>query len=242
MKAIYWVITVVVVSVGVFIYLVLGDSQQTVPKIKLSYFTDETEIATSVTKILSQDLQKAHFFWMGIEPEKTEQFAVIVSLKQQLEKTKNFKHIILDEELKFSKEWQDLLHVTEVVKLKESLNSTGEMLSAHEKKGQDYIFITANIYSTPLIKENQLNQIKKQYHIQPTTFSLAYFPVDAPDEKNMLFPCSAEDHSGASAWSCLVSNRSRFSRRKIDFKNTKNWLGLMDLIGENDYMILLKKK
>ena len=57
----------------------------------------------------------------------------------------------------------------------------------------------------------------------------------------MLFPCVTEDHAGTALWGCTVVNKARFTRRKIDTKNTKPWIGLMDLTGENDYMLLLKK-
>ncbi|MBC7741013.1 MAG: hypothetical protein H7061_02370 [Bdellovibrionaceae bacterium] len=242
MKAIYWVIAVAVVSVTVFIYLVLGDSQKTVPKIKVSYFTNETEIASSITKILSQELVKTSHFWVGIEPEKLEQLNVVVSLKQELAKLKPLQRVIVDEELKLPKNWLEQLQATDSINFKENIQSTGELLKSLEEKNSGYFFVTANIYSNPFIKENPLNKIKKEYQIHPTTFSMAYFPIAADDEKNMLFPCNAEDHSGTSAWACMVSNKARFSRRKIDLKNEKPWISLMDLIGEKDYMILLKKR
>ncbi|MBC7420840.1 MAG: hypothetical protein H7328_08930 [Bdellovibrio sp.] len=242
MKTIYWVIGVVVVSVSTFIYLMLGDAQKTVPKIKLSYFATEAEIAESVTKILSQILQQRSTFWIGIEPDKTEQLEVVLQLKQQLEKTKPFDKVIVDEELALSKEWLEKFKVTDSVAVKNNLPATGEQLANLEKTGQSYLVITASIYSAPTIIGNQLHQLKEKYLIQPTTFSLAFFPTSSEEEKYMLFPCRTEDHSGTASWGCEVANKSRFTRRKVDQANTKPWIGLMDLIGEKDYMILLKKK
>ena len=242
MKTIYWVIAVVVVSVSGFIFLLLGDAQKTVPKIKLSYFGTEAEIADSVTKILSQALQKKSFFWIGIEPDKSEQLEFVLQLKKSLEKNKPFSKVIIDQELKLPLEWLQKFNATDSVAIKSNLTSTGEMLSFLEKNNESYVVITASIYSTPAIVGNQIYQLKEKFQIKPTTFSLAFFPTTTDEEKLMLFPCQTEDHSGTSAWGCEVANKSRFTRRKVDFKNTKPWVGLMDLVGEQDYMILLKKK
>lgn len=242
MKTIYWVISVAVVSIGVFVYVLMADTQKTLPKIKLSYFKDEAEIADSVTKRLSQDLQAKSNFWVGIEPEKKEQLEFVVQLKQHLEKTKEFKRIILDEEINLPKEWQDKLKITDTVAIKANLDGTGDTLAKLEQSGQAYLVITAAIYSTPLIVGNQIHQMKEKFKIKPTTFSLAFFPVTVDEEKEMLFPCRTEDHSGTATWGCAVANKARFTRRKVDFKNEKPWIALMDLVGENDYMILLKKK
>ncbi len=243
MKTIYWVIAVVAVSLSVFIYVMLGDAQKTVPKIKLSYFATEGEIAESITKILSQTLQQRSGFWIGIEPEKTEQIEVALQLKQQLEKTKTFTKVIVDQELNLSKEWLEKFKATDVIAVKNNMDAVGEVLNGLEANAQPYILITAAIYSTPLIVANQIHKLKTKYPaIKPTTFSLAYLPTTPEDEKFMLFQCNTEDHSGTAAWGCAVVNKARFTRRKIKKDNIKDWIGLMDLIGEQDYMVLLKKK
>lgn len=241
MKTMYWVIGVVVVGIAFFVYLLLGDTQKTVPKITLSYFVDEQEIADSVTKRLSQEILQQSFFWIGVEPEKNEQLTVVQKILEKLASEKKFQTIIADQELNLSKEWIEKLHVTEVVMIKENSKIVGELLADLEKKNQPYLLITAAIYSNSLLMKNQIHQMKELYHIMPMTFSFAYFATSAEDEKNMLFPCVTEDHAGTALWGCTVVNKARFTRRKIDTKNTKPWIGLMDLTGEKDYMLLLKK-
>ncbi len=242
MKTIYWVIGVAVISIGVFIFLILGDAQKSVPKIKVSYFSNETEIAEAVTKILSQVIEKNSFYWVGVEPEKLEQLEVVYQLQNQLSKVKPFNRVIVDTELRLPKEWLEKFKATDAVSIKETVNATGELLQTLEKNGERYFLITAAIYSTPKIQQNQINQMKSKYLIKPITFSLAYFATTTEEERNMIFGCRTEDHSGASEWGCAVLNKSRFSRRKVNQANEKSWVGLMDLIGEKDYMILLKKK
>lgn len=242
MKTIYWVIGVVAVSVSVFIYLLLGDAQKTVPKIKVSYFDNETEIAEAVTQILSQVLSTRSTFWIGVEPGHNEQLEVALQLKQRLQKAKPFTKVIVDEELSLSKDWLEKFEATDSVAIKNNLSSTGTMLAELEKSNQPYVIITANIYATPSIMGNSIHKMKEKFSIKPTTFSLAFFPTVAAEEKDMVFPCRTEDNAGTAGWGCIVANKARFTRRKIDPQNQKSWVGLMDLIGEQDYMILLKKR
>jgi hypothetical protein len=242
MKAIYWVIGVSACGLGIFIYLFLGDTQKSLPKIKLSYFVDENEIAESVDKILAQEISKQDFYWIGIEPDKLEQLEVVLKLKQQLEKNKPFRTVIVDQELGLKKEWLEKLKAVEVTSVKENMTALTELLGQLEKNKERYLLITASIYSTPLILKNQIHQMKTAKSIFPMTFSLAYFPIKAEYESRMLFSCNTEDHAGTSDWGCVVANKSRFIRRRIDEKNVKPWIGVMDLIGEKDYMLLLFKK
>lgn len=242
MKAIYYVIAVTAVAIGVFIYLMLGDTQRSVPKIKLSYFADEKSIVQSITESLNPELALMNYFWVGIEPGKAEQIEVALQLKQDLEQKAAFSTVIVDQELGLAKEWLEKFGAVEVVLLKENLKDVANLLGDLESRQQRYFLLTASIYSTALIQKNQIHQAKQIKPIQPMTFSFAYFPIHAEDEKNMLFPCRTEDHSGTSEWGCAVANKSRFMRRRINKKNEKPWIGAMDLIGDKDYMVLLYKK
>lgn len=242
MKAIYWVIGVSIAGLILFGYVLIGDTQKSVPKIQLSYFVDEKEIAESIERRLSQEISRSQSFWIGVEPEKNEQLEVAYQLEKVLQKTKNFKTVIIDAELNLSKEWIEKFQTVETISVKDSISTLAGLLSDLEKQKLSYLLITASIYSTPLIKLNQLHQIKNLKPIQPMTFSFAYFPTNADNESNMTFACSTEDHSGTAEWGCMVANKARFIRRRINADNSKPWIGAMDLIGETDYMILLFRK
>jgi hypothetical protein len=242
MKAIYYVIGVSLAAIGIFIYLLLGDTQKSVPKIKLSYFASEKEIAESIQKRLDQEIAQINAFWVGIEPGKAEQLEVALQLKAELEKKQRFVTVIVDQELDLSKEWLEKFKTIEVIALKEHVKELGQLLGDLEKAKQRYFLLTASIYSTATIKQNQIHQIRTAAGISPMTFSFGYFPVTADLENNMAFPCRTEDHAGTADWGCVVANKARFIRRKIEEKNEKPWIGAMDLIGEKDYMVLLYKK
>lgn len=242
MKAIYYVISVSLAAIAVFIYLLLGDTQKSVPKITLSYFVDEKEIAESIVKRLDQEIAKANAFWVGIEPGKIEQLEVAFQLKAEIEKKQGFVTVIADQELGLSKDWLEKFKTVEVVGLKENVKELAQLLGDLEKKNQRYFLLTASLYSTAAIKKNQIHQIKEIQPIHPMTFSFAFFPIKSEFEKQMLFSCFAEDSSGTADWGCMVANKARFMRRRVNEKNPKPWIGAMDLIGEYDYMVLLYKK
>ncbi len=74
------------------------------------------------------------------------------------------------------------------------------------------------------------------------TFSIGYFAASPQEESKLLFSCDTEDHSGIKDWGCFVANKARSTRRRLDANNPKQWIGVMDLTGERDYALLLKKK
>jgi hypothetical protein len=237
-----WVIGVISVSMVVFVYLFVSDAPKTLPKIKLSYFVDEQEIATSVGKRLAQEIAQTQNYWIGIEPYKNEQIEVALQLKAELEKKTPFQKIIIDQELAFSEELLKKFSPTDVIFVKENVDQLGDILAKLENEKTSYLLITASIYSNSLLIQNPIHKIKEKHGIKPMTFSMAYMPTRPEDEGKMLFTCDTEDRSGAKDWACLVVSKSRFVRRKIKTDKDKLWTGLMDLSGERDYIILLNKK
>ena len=143
---------------------------------------------------------------------------------------------------KLSEEFLKSIQATQKVLLKENLDSVGSVLKMLEEKNKKYLFVTASLYSNSFIKENQIHQLKKKYKINPMTISLGYFPITTETERDSTFRCSTEDKSGASDWGCALVNKARGIRRKFDPKIQKPWAGVMDLTGEKDYMLLLRKK
>ncbi len=243
MKAIYWVVAASVVALGIFISVSLDGAQKTVPKIKLSYFASETEIAESILKRLQLEIGQNNYFWLGLEPEKREQVAVAAAIKSEIEKKNGlFSQIIVDAELRLTSDELKQLGATENVLLKENLQSVGNVVLGLEKEKKNYLFITASLYTNSFIKENPLHQLKKNFSIHPLTISFGYFAALPNEEKEILFSCDTEDKSGASNWGCAIVNKARIVRRKFEKDNSKPWSGLLDLTGETDYMLLLRKK
>lgn len=242
MKALYWVIGVVIVCVGLFISVMLGDTQKTVPKIKLSYYGNETEVAEAVVGGLDQDASKNRFVWIGIEPDKSAQLDIVDAVKKQFEqKYGPFDEVIIDTELKVAEETQKKLGRTQNVFLKENLQTVGEGLAKLETEGHKYLFITAAPYSTSFIENNQFNTVQKNFKINPVRISMGFYSADIKEDGDILFACDTEDKSGTSNWGCAIINKSRNTRRKFDFANKNPWAAVMDLTADDDYTLLIRK-
>ena len=242
-KIFFWTLGVVLAGVAVTLYFVLGDTQKTIPRITLSYFESLEEVASSISKRLQAELSSNKYYFIGIEPDKHEQLPIIEAIEREIEKIQGrINTVFIDQELSLKPEQIPVWSEAQIIPVKENLDQLGEKLANLEKEGKSYLVITASIYTNSLIKKNQIHQLKENYKINPLAFSMAYFPTTAEEEKLMLFPCSTENYAGTTEWGCAVVNKARFTRRKISPKIEKPWIGLMDLTGEKDYMLLLKKR
>jgi hypothetical protein len=240
--ALFWVLSVVVVSIAVFVYFIRQEPETSQIIIPTTSYVDEAEIVNAVTSLASEDIKQNTSYWIGIEPEKEEQLDVIVELKKAIEKTQKLDKLILDQELSLPADIQAQIGNPEVISLKANIFLIGEKLAELEKKKIGYLLITASIYSNSFLKKNPIDVMKEKFGINPLTFSLAYFPAELKDEKNMLFPCLTEDRSGTADWGCVVVNTARTSRRKIQKDSPKPWIGLMNKANKKDYFVLLKRK
>lgn len=226
------------------IFFTGGEAQKTVPKIKLSYFKDNGEFATSIEQSLHEEITKAKYFWIGYEPEKENQYDLTHLLKQEIEKQNGpFDIVLIDQELMLGDEKENFLGKTHEIPLKENFNEAAELIKANKDK--KILVITAAIYSSNFILTNPHAKIKELTQAKPLVFSSGYFPATQEDEANALFSCDTEDKTGTSPWGCAVLNKARSIRRRIDQEKLKlspaPRIGLMDSSGESDYMVLVGK-
>ena len=239
----YLPIYIIVTAAVIFMIVAnLGPSQRTVPKIKLSYFKDFNEFSNSIGQRLNLEIKQQKHFLIGVEPEKQNNLELLKNFKIELEKLVGlFDEVYVDDELKLSDDIKQFLSAKNNLSVKTDWEQLGKVLS--EQKDRRILVVTASIYSTNFIRQNSYNKMKTQFQINPMTFSMAYFPVTSEDEKNSLFPCLAEDNSGTKDWGCASTNKARSVRRKINISKVNSTphltAGLMDLTGENNYMILI---
>ncbi len=221
-----------------------ADAQTTVPKIQLSYFKDNAEFATSIEQSLQTEIGKQKYFWIGYEPENKAQIDLSQLLKQEIEKHNGpFDIVIVDKELMLAVEIEKEFGMTHEILLKENFAEVAELINANKDK--KILVITAAIYSTNFIQANPHGKIQELTQLKPFAFSLGFFPAVIEEERQTLFKCDTEDKTGTSPWACGIINKSRAIRRRIDLVKLQQAppprIGLMDITGDADYMILLGK-
>lgn len=236
-----WGLLVIVVSVGVFLYLIQTEELQSRPIFELNYFSNESEIAMMLNKELKQQIKQNKFYWIGLEPEKYEQLEVASQFIKEIGSQVEIKKVIVDQELGLKPELLKTFGSIEVIPIKADLFELGEKLAQLEKSNTPYALISASVYTTSLLKMNPYHVLKQNFNLAPMKISFAYLSVDTKDEKNFIFPCHTEDRTGTSDWGCRILNKSRFARKKINNELFKNWIGLLDQETENDYTLMLKQ-
>lgn len=235
---------VFIAGVIALVYFSQGQSQEAEPKIKLSYFKSNLEVSEAIHAILQQDqMHKQNHFWFGIEPGAPGELDMYKELKSMIEKENGlFDIIYVDRELKLSPENKSLFGTPTVREIKEDWGGVAKDLQANEDK--KILIVTASIYSTNLIPKNPISKMKEAVGIKPVTLSMGFFPIKTDEESKNIFRCVTDDQEGISAWGCVVINKARGQRRKIDITkiNPPHSLitGLMDKTGEKDYMILIR--
>jgi hypothetical protein len=244
----YFIITSVVVGFVFFISLYLQDMEKTVPKIKLSYFSNQAEFAKSIVSRLELELRDANQFWIGIEPQKPNHLELAEQLVKLLKSQNKITQLIIDQQLDLKEnELAVFANIVPQLKIIPVRDAWFQLLDLYKKNElANSAVITASIYSTSMLPGNPLDKIKKEFkEFSPTSFSTGHFSLDTEDEKNNLFPCFTEDQTGANKWACAVINKARAQRRRIqpllDVKN-KKIIGLMDLTSENSYMVLMRER
>lgn len=240
-KVIYYIAAVFLAGVFALVFLSPDQTEKTEPKVKLSYFKSNLEVAEAIHGIVKADLKKQNHFWFGIEPGAAQELDIYKELKTMIEKENGpFDVVYVDQELKLPVADMALFGEPILKLVKENWSE----VAAEIKKNTDkkVLVITASIYSTNYIKQNPIHKIKDVSGIIPMTFSMGYFAATPEEERKIVFPCMTDDKEGVAGWGCLVVNKARTQRRKLDISkvNENSRPGLMDQTGEKDYMILIR--
>ncbi len=244
LKAAHYMAAVFIAGLIALVYLSDGQSKESDPRIKLTYFKSNTELAESIYGVLKQDsMNQRKHFWFGIEPGIPGQLEIYRLLQKHIESENGpFEMIYVDRELKLLPEEKSLFGTPLVREIKEDWSGVVKDLQANADK--KILVITAAIYSTNLIGENPISKMKKSNAIDPVTLSMGYFASNTEEENKNIFRCATDDREGVSGWGCVVVNKARGHRRKIDITkiNPPSSLitGLMDKTGDKDYMVLVR--
>jgi hypothetical protein len=243
LKAAHYIAAVFIVGLISLVYLSQGQSETTEPLIKLSYFKSNLEVAQAIHSTVQTEIKQNKHIWFGIEPQAEREIDIYKELKNLIEKDNGaFDMVYVDKELRLSEADHTLLGATMVREIKENWGLVAKDLEAN--KGKNILVITAAIYSTNFIPENPMAKMKAAYGLNPLIFSMGYFAIKPEDERKIIFPCMTDNKEGIAGWGCLIVNKARTQRRRVDMAKidppSSLIAGLMDKTGEKDYMILIR--
>ena len=243
-RPLFFTVILCLVATAALVYFTRGEAQTTKSIVKLSYFKNNSEFAETIQKSLQSEISKQKYFWIGYEPENQAQIELSHLIKQEIEKQNGaFDVVIVDKELTLNPELQKSFAVTHEIPLKENFAEVAELITT--SKDKKILVITAAIYSSNFILANPHAKVKEITQMKPFVLSLGFFPLRNDDERKTVFSCDTEDKTGTSPWACGVINKARSVRRRIDLNKLNESpaprIGLMDLTGETDYMVLVGK-
>ncbi|RYZ75345.1 MAG: hypothetical protein EOP06_32500 [Proteobacteria bacterium] len=124
------------------------------------------------------------------------------------------------------------------IDLKNELNRFIEGAKNAQAQGIRMAVIVPTIYATQILKDNPAFVIKTTSDLNPASFSIMGFPRNAEQEQKQTIPCvmGEGNRDGLGALGCVAQNKARLSYRKES--DAAKYEGLMDLVGERDYLIL----
>ena len=237
----YWLLFALVLGAGLTATIYFGLQPRPVPKIQISKFQSDLELANSLVMRLNEEIKDSRVIFLGVQPERPDQLKVWQAfLKQSLPPEMQYSVVVLDQYLPNP----ELFPEAERFDTKEQAQALFSGIQQALQSGKRVAVIVPNIYSVQKVAGNLVNRLSEllqpenKPEILPTSLSLADFPRDRSEERSMVQPCVVEgvDETGYGPWGCMVLQAARANYRKRFEKG--QWIGLVNLIGLRDYMVL----
>ncbi|MBK9324187.1 MAG: hypothetical protein IPM97_14775 [Bdellovibrionaceae bacterium] len=236
MKYIYWISAAVILASGIGFSIYFGIQPKTIPKITYSHFEAPSDLAKAVILRLNQELKSSPIVLLGVMPGRSYDLEVWKAfLAESSLPGLQYQVLVVD---------PDLPGVVDMFPGAVRVNfmkDTDRFIEGAKKalsQGLRMAAIVPSIYGSQLLKESPASLIKQKSDLQPASFSLAGFPRNSEQEQKQELLCvmGVNDRQGTGALGCAVQNKARLVYRKKS--NPQKFEGLMDLVGERDYLIL----
>jgi len=237
MKYIYWIAAVLVIALGVYFSIQFTIAPQSIPKINFSQVAQPEQLGKGVFERLRLEIREAPVVLLGVTPNKIEDVELWRGFfEANQEAGSKYDVIVVESMLPYVEIFPTAMHL----QVKEDMPRLVEGIKKAREQGLRVAVIVPNIYSSQLIKNNPASNLKTQYNLDITSFSISKFPVTREQESTFEPLCvdgGAVDPAGTSALGCMIRNMARKTYRK-KFEASK-FSGLMDQTGGKDYTILL---
>lgn len=233
-----WIFLGVLLIFGMVASVYFGLGPRPVPKIKLSKIEKPEVMAHALALRLRQELTAANFLILGLDQYDNDQTRVWQEMIKHLNQEGiGYPVILIDVALGTSADYPGAIPLD----FMNNFEPVVDVLKQNLAQGKRVVAIVPSIFSAQFIHGNLAWRLREEAKLNPMSLTLQWFPRNRGEEKDMRIPCVVQgvDQQGTGPFGCLVVQKSRSVYLK---KMDGEYLGLADLIGMQDYLVLFRKQ
>jgi hypothetical protein len=236
MKFLYWAVAAIVVLTGLGLSVYFGQETVSIPKITYNSYSDPAKFSEALIIKMMPELKSSSLLMLGVMPGRKIDLEIWKAFLDQTELSElKYQVLIVDPALPLVNE---LFPNAIKMDLKTDLERFIEGAKKARAQGFRTAVLVPSIYASQLLQSNPVENIKKNSDLKPTSFSVMGFPRAPEQEAFMEIPCvmGQNDREGVGAMGCEAQKKARLLYRK---KSKPGFYeGVLDQIGERDYLIL----
>lgn len=236
MKYLYGIIAAVVLLTGIGFSVYFGVQPKSIPKITYSHFNEPAKMSDAIILRLNQEIKGAPLLMLGVMPGRKMDLEVWKAFLEQSQMPElKYQALVVDPELPFAAE---MFPSATKLDIKTDLARFIEGAKNARAQGLRMAVIVPSIYASQRLQENPAAKIRKETDLAPMSFSIMGFPRSPEQEATMDIKCvmGSNDRDGIGAMGCMAEQKARLVYRK---KSKPGFYeGLVDQVGERDYLVL----
>lgn len=236
-KYLYWYFLGLLFVGGIGISFYYGLQPKPIPKVKPSQVDSPERLGEAIGQRLWAELKDSPVIFLGVDPDQVDDLRVWKGLLAHLQSDMQYSTILIEPLLP----QKALIPYTEEVDMKADLQQLKLGIEQALAQGKRMAFVVPSIYSSQAIPDNPINRLKAVLPIKVMSLSVARPSLRREEEATAQFPCATGggDLRGLGSWGCLIQAKSRGLYLKK--WTSGRYLGLVDQIGANDYLVLLRQ-
>lgn len=185
---------------------------------------------------LNQEIKGAPLLMLGVTPGRKMDLEVWKAFLEQSQIPElQYQALIVDPELPFASE---MFPSAVKLDIKADVARFIEGAKKAREQGLRMAVIVPSIYASQRLQGNPADRIRKESDLTPMSFSIMGFPRSTEQEAAMPIKCvmGSNDRDGIGAMGCMAEQKARLVYRK---KSKPGFYeGMMDQVGERDYLVL----
>lgn len=236
MKYLYGILAALVLFVGIGFSVYFGIQPKSIPKITYSHFSEPAKMSDAIILRLNQEIKGAPLLMLGVMPGRKMDLEIWKAFIEQSQLPElKYQALVVDPELPFAAE---MFPSAIKLDIRTDLERFIEGAKNARTQGLRMVVIVPSVYASQRLKGNPADRVRNETDLAPMSFSIMGFPRAPEQEANMDIKCTmgSHDRDGVGAMGCMAEKKARLVYRK---KSKPGFYeGLMDQVGERDYLVL----